>query len=131
MKSISRSTLPLVILVSLGSCGVNAIPTKEEAAKAAWGQVENQYQRRADLIPNLVSTVQGYAKQEKDVLVEVTNARANATKVTIDPSKLSDPAAMRQFQAAQGQLSQSIGRLLVSVEKYPDLKSNQNFLSLY
>ena len=130
MKSFARIVLPLAVLVSLGSCGVNSIPTKEEAAKAAWGQVENQYQRRADLIPNLVATVQGYAKQEKDVLVEVTNARANATKVTIDPSKLTDPAAMAQFGQAQGQLSQSLGRLLVSVEKYPDLKSNQNFLAL-
>jgi len=130
MKAVTRIVLPLALVLSLGSCGVNTIPTKEEAAKAAWGQVENQYQRRADLIPNLVATVQGYAKQEKDVLVEVTNARANATKVTIDPTKLSDPAAMAQYQQAQGALSQSLGRLLVSVEKYPDLKSNQNFLAL-
>ena len=126
----ARLALPLALTLGLGGCGVNTIPTKEEAAKAAWAQVENQYQRRADLIPNLVATVQGYAKQEKDVLVEVTKARASATQVTVDPSKLSDPAAVAKFEQAQGQLSSSLGRLLVSVEKYPDLKSNQNFLAL-
>ena len=117
--------------IGLSSCGVNTIPTKEEAVKAAWGDVENQYQRRADLIPNLVATVKGYAAQEKDVLESVTKARASATQVTVDPSKLStDPAQLAKYQAAQDQLGQSLGRLLVTVEKYPDLKSNANFLAL-
>jgi LemA protein len=120
----------LGLLLFVGACGVNTIPTKEEGAKAAWGEVQNQYQRRADLIPNLVATVQGFAKQEKDVLTEVTRARASATQVRLDPADLSDPAKVAQFQQAQGALSQSLGRLLLVVEKYPDLKSDQNFLAL-
>ena len=129
-RAATRLALPLALTLGLGACGVNTIPTKEEAAKASWAQVENQYQRRADLIPNLVATVQGYAKQERETLEAVTKARASATAVTVDPSKLTDPAAVAQFEQAQGALSQSLGRLLVSVEKYPDLKSNQNFLAL-
>ena len=126
-----RFGLVAAAAVGLSSCGVNTIPTKEEAVKAAWGDVENQYQRRADLIPNLVATVKGYAAQEKDVLEGVTKARASATQVTVDPSKLSsDPGQLAKYQAAQDQLGQSLGRLLVTVEKYPDLKSNANFLAL-
>lgn len=126
----ARLALPLALTLALSACGVNTIPTKEEAVKASWGEVENQYQRRADLVPNLVATVQGYAKQEKDVLVEVTEARAKATSVNVDPSKLTDPAALAQFEQAQNQLSGALSRLLVVVEKYPELKSNENFLAL-
>ena len=114
----------------LSGCGVNTIPAKEEAVKAKWADVENQYQRRADLIPNLVSTVKGYAAQEKDVLEAVTKARASASQVTVDPTKLSDPNQLAAFEQAQGALGQSLGRLLVTVEKYPYLKSNELFLQL-
>ena len=114
----------------LSGCGVNTIPAKEEAVKAKWADVENQYQRRADLIPDLVSTVKGYAAQEKDVLEAVTKARASASQVTVDPTKLSDPKQLAAFEQAQGALGQSLGRLLVTVEKYPDLKSNELFLQL-
>ena len=114
----------------LSGCGVNTIPAKEEAVKAKWADVENQYQRRADLIPNLVSTVKGFAAQEKDVLEAVTKARASASQVTVDPTKLSDPKQLAAFEQAQGALGQSLGRLLVTVEKYPDLKSNELFLQL-
>ncbi len=125
-------TLGLVILaaITLSGCGYNSIPTFEETAKAKWAEVQNQYQRRSDLIPNLVSTVQGYAKQEKDVLVSVIEARAKATSVRIDASSLTDPDKMKQFQDAQNQLSSGLGRLLALSENYPDLKSNQNFLAL-
>ncbi len=129
-RAIARIALPLAAVATLSGCGVNTIPAKEETAKARWADVESAYQRRADLIPNLVATVKGYAKQEKDVLVEVTNARAKATSITVDPSKLSDPAAVANFDQAQTALSGSLGRLLVSVEKYPDLKSNEQFLNL-
>ena len=114
----------------LSACGYNNIPTYEEQAKAKWADVQNNYQRRADLIPNLVATVQGYAKQEKDVLTAVIEARAKATQVKIDVSQLSDPEKLKQFQDAQAQLSGALGRLLAVSENYPDLKSNQNFLAL-
>lgn len=114
----------------LAACGYNAIPTYEEQAKAKWADVQNNYQRRTDLIPNLVATVQGYAKQEKDVLTAVIEARAKATQVKIDVSQLDDPAKLKQFQDAQNQLSGALGRLLAVSENYPDLKSNQNFLAL-
>ncbi|HEY4030882.1 MAG TPA: LemA family protein [Caulobacteraceae bacterium] len=116
--------------VSLAGCGVNTIPTKSQQAQAAWADVQAQYQRRSDLIPNLVATVQGYANQERSVLVDVTNARANATSVKIDASNLSDPAAFQRFEQAQNQLSGVLGRLLVANERYPELKSNENFLAL-
>jgi LemA protein len=122
--------LVLILPLALGACGINAIPTKEEQVKAAWGDVQSQYQRRADLIPNLVATVQGYAQQERAVLVEVTEARASATQVKVDASTISDPATFAKYQAAQSQLSGVLGRLMVISEKYPDLKSNQNFLAL-
>src|ERR1700694_2670088 len=114
----------------VSGCGYNTIPTLEEQAKARWADVQNQYQRRADLIPNLVATVQGYAKQEKDVLTSVVEARAKATSVKIDASQLTDPDKVKQFQDAQAQLSGALGRLLAVSENYPDLKSNQNFLAL-
>src|SRR5712691_684540 len=120
----------LLVLVTVSSCGYNRIPTLEEQAKAKWADVQNNYQRRADLIPNLVATVQGYAKQEKDVLTAVVEARAKATQVKIDVSQLTDPDKLKQFQDAQNQLSGSLGRLLAVSENYPDLKSNQNFLAL-
>jgi LemA protein len=120
----------LALGVSLAGCGYNTIPTLEEQAKAKWADVQNQYQRRADLIPNLVATVQGYAKQEKDVLTSVVEARAKATSVKIDASQLTDPDKVKQFQDAQAQLSGALGRLLAVSENYPDLKSNQNFLAL-
>ena len=116
--------------LSLSGCGYNTIPTLEENAKAKWSDVQSQYQRRADLIPNLVATVQGYAKQEKDVLTSVVEARAKATSVKVDAGSLTDPEKMKQFQDAQNQLSGALGRLIAVSEAYPDLKSNQNFLAL-
>jgi LemA protein len=116
--------------LALAGCGVNSIPTKDEAVKARMGDVQAAYQRRSDLIPNLVATVQGYAAQEKSVLTAVTEARANATHVSIDASTITDPAAFQRFQQAQDQLSGVLGRLLAITENYPDLKSNQNFLAL-
>jgi LemA protein len=120
----------LVLAVTLAGCGYNTIPTKEEAAKAQWAEVQNQYQRRADLIPNLVATVQGFAKQEKEVLTAVVEARAKATQAKIDASQITDPEKFKQFQEAQNQLSGVLGRLLVITENYPQLKSDQNFLAL-
>jgi LemA protein len=120
----------LILALGLSACGYNTIPTLEETAKAKWAEVQNQYTRRADLIPNLVSTVQGYAKQEKDVLTAVTEARAKATSIHVDASELTDPAKIKQVQDAQNALSGALGRLLAVSENYPDLKSNQNFLTL-
>jgi LemA protein len=122
--------LATLLGVSLAGCGVNNIPTQEEAAKAKWSQVLNQYQRRADLIPNLVETVKGYAKQEAQVLEAVVNARARATSVQLPADVLNNPEAFKKFQDAQSQLSGALGRLLVVTEAYPELKSNQNFLTL-
>jgi len=130
MQQAKRLAAVLILPVALAGCGVNAIPTKDEAVKAAWGEVQNQYQRRADLVPNLVATVQGYAAQEKSVLVQVTQARAQATHVSVDASTISDPQKFAQFQAAQNQLTGVLGRLMAISERYPDLKSNQNFLAL-
>lgn len=107
----------------------NGMVTKQEAVESAWSQVENVYQRRADLIPNLVSTVKGYAKHEQTTLENVVNARAKATQVTVDPTKL-DEASMKKFQDAQGELGNAIGRLLMVQENYPDLKANENFRDL-
>jgi LemA protein len=114
----------------LAGCGINQIPTLDEQAKAAWSEVLNQYQRRADLIPNLVETVKGFAEQESKVLTEVVEARAKATQVQIPPDILTNKAAFDKFQEAQNNLSGALARLLVVVERYPDLKSNQNFLAL-
>jgi LemA protein len=114
----------------LSGCGVNNIPTYDEQVKAAWSQVENQYQRRADLIPNLVETVKGFAKQEQETLVAVIEARSKATSIQVDASTLDNPEKMRQFQQAQEQLTGALSRLMAVSERYPDLKSNQNFLAL-
>ena len=121
--------MPLLGLLLTG-CGVNSIPTYEEQAKAKWSEVLNQYQRRNDLIPNLVETVKGFAHQESTVLEAVTEARAQATSIQVDASTITDPEAFKKFQAAQGQLSGALGRLLAVSENYPDLKSNANFLAL-
>ena len=120
----------LGIAFTVSGCGYNTIPTLEEQAKARWSDVQNQYQRRADLIPNLVATVQGYAAQEKNVLTAVIEARAKATQIKIDASDLTDPAKIKAFQDAQNQLTGVLGRLLAVTENYPDLKSNANFLAL-
>jgi len=114
----------------LSGCGINTIPTLEEQAKAKWADVQNQYQRRADLIPNLVETVKGYAQQERSVLEAVTNARARATSIQVDASTITDPEQFKKFQEAQAQLTGALGRLIAVSENYPDLKSNQNFLAL-
>lgn len=123
-----------VVLASLGlmlaGCGVNTVPTLEETAKARWSDVQNQYQRRADLIPNLVETVKGYARQEQETLTRVIEARAKATSIKVDASTITDPAKFKEFQDAQNQLSGVLGRLIAITENYPDLKSNQNFLAL-
>ena len=129
-SSIRAALTAIVIGLSVSACGYNNIPTLEESAKAKWADVQNQYQRRSDLIPNLVATVQGYAKQEKDVLTAVVEARSKATSIKVDASTLTDPEKLKQFQDAQSQLSGALGRLLAITENYPDLKSNQNFLAL-
>ena len=116
--------------LTLSACGYNTIPTLQETAKARWADVQNQYQRRADLIPNLVATVQGYAAQEKSVLTAVVEARAKATQIKLDASDLTDPDKLKAFQDAQNQLTGVLGRLLAVTENYPDLKSNANFLAL-
>lgn len=120
----------IVMAAPLAGCGVNTVPTLEETAKAKWSDVQNQYQRRADLIPNLVETVKGYAKQEQETLTRVIEARAKATSVKVDASTITDPAKFKEFQDAQNQLSGVLGRLIAITENYPDLKSNQNFLAL-
>jgi LemA protein len=120
----------LGLCFTLSACGYNTIPTLEEQAKARWADVENQYQRRADLIPNLVATVQGYAAQEKNVLTAVVEARAKATQIKVDASQLTDPDQVKAFQDAQNQLTGALGRLLAVSENYPELKSNANFLAL-
>jgi LemA protein len=116
--------------VTLAGCGINSVPTAEENAKAKWANVQADYQRRADLIPNLVETVKGFAKQESTVLTQVTEARAKASSIQVTQADLSDPAKVAQFQQAQTALSGSLGRLLATAEAYPDLKSNANFLAL-
>jgi LemA protein len=126
----ARAILAILAALSLASCGINSVPTAEEQVNAAWGNLQADYQRRADLIPNLVNTVKGYAQQEKTVLTEVTEARAKATSIQLNASDLTDPAKVQAFQNAQTQLGGSIGRLLATFEAYPDLKSNQNFLAL-
>jgi LemA protein len=126
----SRVVCILLASSLLAGCGINTIPTLQEQAKAAWSEVLNQYQRRADLIPNLVETVKGFAEQESKVLTDVVEARAKATQVQLPSDILNNPEAFQKFQEAQNNLSGALGRLLVVVERYPDLKSNQNFLAL-
>jgi LemA protein len=132
--SLRRRRYPAIAVVLLGltvsGCGINNIPTYEEQSKAKWSEVENQYQRRSDLIPNLVETVKGYAKQEREVLEAVTEARSKATTIQATPDLVNNPDAFKKFQDAQAQLSGALGRLLAISERYPDLKSNQNFLAL-
>lgn len=120
----------LVIILGLAGCGMNAIPTHEEEAKAAWSQVLNQYKRRADLIPNLVETVKGAAAQEREVLSAVVEARSKATSINIPDDILTNPGALEAFQTGQAGLSQALGRLIATVENYPDLKTSQNYLAL-
>ncbi|MGV1013533.1 MAG: LemA family protein [Methyloceanibacter sp.] len=127
---VSRVACIVLASMLLAGCGINTIPTLQEHAKAAWSEVLNQYQRRADLIPNLVETVKGFAEQESKVLTDVVEARAKATQVQIPADILNNPEAFQKFQEAQNNLSGALGRLLVVVERYPDLKSNQNFLAL-
>jgi len=118
------------LVLLLAGCGVNNIPTYDEQVNAAWAQVENQYQRRADLVPNLVETVKGFANQERETLTAVTEARSKATSIQVDDSILDNPQKLQQFQQAQGELSSALSRLMAVSERYPDLKSNQNFLAL-
>jgi LemA protein len=120
----------LMLTAFLSGCGINNIPTYDEQVKSAWSQVENQYQRRADLIPNLVETVKGFARQEQETLTAVVEARARATSIQISADDLDDPAKMQAFEQAQSQLTGALSRLMAVSERYPDLKSNQNFLAL-
>jgi len=130
LNKLPRLLAALGIAVALASCGVNTIPTKDQAVKARWADVQAAYQRRNDLIPNLANTVAAYAKQEQTVLIQVTQARASATQVKVDASTITDPAKFKEFQDAQDKLSGVLGRLMAISENYPDLKSNQNFLAL-
>ena len=127
---VAAATFALPLVLSLGACGLNSVPTSEETAKARWADVQNEYQRRADLIPNLVATVKGYAKQESDVLTRVTEARASAGSVRLTGDDLTDPAKVQQYANAQNNLSAALYQMRPLQEAYPDLKSNQNFLSL-
>lgn len=129
MKKTFLYLASLFFILSMNSCGYNTMVTMEERVAAAWSQVENQYQRRADLIPNLVNTVKGYADFEQETLTQVIEARAKATSINVDANEL-DPDQVQRFQQAQEQLSGALSRLLVTVERYPDLKANQNFLEL-
>lgn len=134
MKITQQRPLRVLVLLLFATlitgCGINRIPALDEEVKSAWSQVENQYQRRADLVPNLVEVVKGYAAQERETLTAVVQARAKVGSMQVDESITNDPAALERFEQAQGQLSSALQRLLVVVERYPDLKSNQNFLAL-
>ncbi|HCE40517.1 LemA family protein [Alloalcanivorax profundimaris] len=125
-----RAFVLMWLAMTLAGCGINTIPTYDEQVKAAWAQVQNQYQRRADLVPNLVNTVQGFADQEREVLVDVTEARAKVGSIQAGEDILDNPEKFKQFEQAQNQLGSALQRLMVVVERYPDLKSNQNFLAL-
>ena len=125
-----RGVFAAVAAMSLAACGINSVPAAEEQAKAKWADVEAQFQRRSNLIPNLAEVAKGAAENERTILTQVTEARAKATSVNITADDLDDPAKMEQFAAAQGQLSQGLGRLLASFEAYPQIQSNQNFLAL-
>src|ERR1700677_3669368 len=130
VRDLSRLGALLLVVLGLSGCGINTIPAQDEAVKAAWSEVLNQYQRRTDLIPNLVETVKGYATQEQDTFVKVTEARAKATQMQLPPDVTSNPEAFREFEKNQAAVGGALGRLLAVSEKYPDLKSNQNFLAL-
>ncbi len=129
-RNIFYSFILLILIPFFSGCGYNSMQTQEEAVFKAWGDIESSLQRRADLIPNLVSTVKGYASHEKDTLESVIEARSKATSVNISTDDLSSAAAMQNFQAAQGALSSALSKLMVVVERYPDLKASQNFLAL-
>ncbi|PZU12597.1 MAG: hypothetical protein DI606_08715 [Sphingobium sp.] len=130
LRRLSSIFLPLMGALALSACGINSVPTAEEAAKAKWADVQAQYQRRSNLIGNLVATVKAAGKQEQETLTRVTEARAKASSVQINAADLNDPAKVAQYQQAQAQLSQGLGRLLATAEAYPDLKTNENFLQL-
>ena len=130
MKRLIGSIVLLCAAVLLSGCGYNTIQSQDEQIKAAWGEVLNQYQRRADLIPNLVRTVEGFARQERDVLRQVTEARAKVGTIQATPELINDPAAFQQFQQVQGELTSALSRLMVVVESYPELKSDRNFRDL-
>jgi LemA protein len=130
LQRLSRAALIVLAPLLLAACGYNVIPTQQVKAQQAWAEVQNQYQRRSDLIPNLVNTVKGYAAQEKSVLVQVTEARASATQVKVDASTITNPAQFQQYQQAQDRLSGVLGRLMMIQEQYPNLKSNENFMAL-
>ncbi len=129
-SNLTKYALVPLAALSLSACGINSVPTAEEEAKAKWADVESTYQRRADLIPNLVETVKSFAAQEQDTLTAVVEARAKASSIQVSAGDLQDSGKIQEFAAAQGALSSSLGRLLATVEAYPDLKSNQNFLAL-
>jgi LemA protein len=130
MRKLMLSLIVVVASANLAGCGYNKLQNQDESVKAAWSEVVNQYQRRADLIPNLVAAVKGFAAQEERVLVGVTEARAKATSIQLTPELINDPAAFAKFQAAQGELTQALKSLLVTVERYPELKSDANFRDL-
>jgi LemA protein len=130
MKRLLALCLSLVLVAGLSGCGYNTLQSQDEQIKSAWGEVLNQYQRRADLIPNLVETVKGFAAQEKDVLTGVTNARARVGSIQATPELVNDPEAFAKFMAAQGEMTSALSRLLVVAENYPQLKSDQNFRDL-
>jgi LemA protein len=130
MRKLLLSVVVMVASANLAGCGYNKLQNQDEAVKAAWSEVVNQYQRRADLVPNLVATVKGFAAQEERVLVEVTEARARATSIQLTPELLNDPQAFQKFQQSQNQLTAALKTMLATVEAYPDLKSNENFRDL-
>ena len=130
MRRLVWGIIGVVAASGLSGCGYNKIQSEDEAVKSAWSDVLNQYQRRADLVPNLVATVKGYAAQEERVLVEVTEARARVGSIQLTPELINDPAAFAKFQAAQGELTQALKSLIAVTENYPDLKSNENFRDL-
>jgi LemA protein len=130
ISTMLRGAFAAIAALSLAACGINSVPTAEEEAKAKWADVEAQFQRRANLIPNLAEVTKGAGENERTILTQVTEARAKATSVNITGDDLNDPAKMEQFAAAQSQLGAGIGRLLASVEAYPTIQSNQNYLAL-
>ncbi|MBD2841265.1 LemA family protein [Erythrobacter rubeus] len=130
LKTVTRGVMVAAASLTLAACGINSVPAAEEEAKAKWADVEAQFQRRSNLIPNLAEVAQGAAENERGILTEVTEARARATSINVSADDLGDPAKMQELAAAQGQLSQGLGRLLASFEAYPTIQSNQNFLAL-
>src|SRR5690349_3245970 len=130
MRKLLMTLVVVMAATNLAGCGYNKLQNQDEAVKAAWSEVVNQYQRRADLVPNLVATVKGFAAQEERVLVEVTQARAKVGSIQLTPELINDPAAFAKFQAAQGELTQALKSLIAVTENYPELKSNENFRDL-